>query len=533
MPQHWTAEDRRIGKLMADYWVNFARTGNPNGPGLPHWPALNASAPRIMSFASKSRAIPAPREDAFQAIDAYYARTRAARAKASSAGIILNIDISGNGPDQAASVPDIAIDPREPKHIVAVWRTVAMALEPNPTSRRLVCHLSVSRDGGVSFTSEVIDWNMPETPICNAPYVDFGANGELFIGATLVEKGPLNPPQGYHAFGRAVIRKSADGGHIWAPTVGVIASDSLAKGKFAPDPSVPDVAKLTPWDGARGIVNRSNGDIYVAGGYPAPPGGDAHSQRFYSVSHDGGATWDDIRAMGSADWPQRWDGRIIAAPGKMALAYIAGAAPGTHKCLCVVFATSSDGGATLKRTLVTQVGHVDTLVHYPPLAADPGRPGAFAIALVSDDRAGLVIHTSSDDGATWTKTAPPSLPADVARVSRPAIAFTPGGTLVAMWRDQHADGSYDVYMAAAPDGAHFREPLRVSTASSRTPERLMSDYAVRGDFINVMKAGSDFMHAAWTDWRSTEEARVSYGRVPLSLLLDSAPDRHPANARQP
>ncbi|MHC1743240.1 MAG: carboxylesterase family protein [Syntrophobacteraceae bacterium] len=42
--------DRTLSRIMMDYWVNFARTGNPNGPGLPDWPAYASATDINLEF---------------------------------------------------------------------------------------------------------------------------------------------------------------------------------------------------------------------------------------------------------------------------------------------------------------------------------------------------------------------------------------------------------------------------------------------------------------------------------------------------
>ena len=53
----WRAEDRALSEQMMKYWSNFAKNGDPNGPGLPKWPKyVSADGWPVMFLSDKPEA---------------------------------------------------------------------------------------------------------------------------------------------------------------------------------------------------------------------------------------------------------------------------------------------------------------------------------------------------------------------------------------------------------------------------------------------------------------------------------------------
>jgi len=75
----WTSQDRKVAAAMSGYWVNFARTGDPNGSDLPAWPSFAAGTPRSLEFGDKLAAIATPQKAELDFFDAWFAKQRESR----------------------------------------------------------------------------------------------------------------------------------------------------------------------------------------------------------------------------------------------------------------------------------------------------------------------------------------------------------------------------------------------------------------------------------------------------------------------
>ena len=68
-PGHYDGADRRLADTMADAWVRFAKTGNPNGGALPNWPRFDAGHEVYLEFGDTVRTGTAYRDAALDFTD--------------------------------------------------------------------------------------------------------------------------------------------------------------------------------------------------------------------------------------------------------------------------------------------------------------------------------------------------------------------------------------------------------------------------------------------------------------------------------
>ncbi|MBO4719810.1 MAG: carboxylesterase family protein [Prevotella sp.] len=84
-------QEKKVGDLMQQYWVNFAKTMNPNGwgseshqvssDGMPNWPEFEDGKPTVMQFNNGASLITTPNQERIKVIGGFMEYVRSLSAK--------------------------------------------------------------------------------------------------------------------------------------------------------------------------------------------------------------------------------------------------------------------------------------------------------------------------------------------------------------------------------------------------------------------------------------------------------------------
>ncbi len=69
-------EDRKLSEMMGQYWTNFARSGDPNGPGLPKWPTTGPTEWMVMYLNANPEARPDPYRPRYVFLDSVWGKPK-------------------------------------------------------------------------------------------------------------------------------------------------------------------------------------------------------------------------------------------------------------------------------------------------------------------------------------------------------------------------------------------------------------------------------------------------------------------------
>jgi para-nitrobenzyl esterase len=75
-PWRWNVADRKVADEVSSYWANFAKSGNPNGPGLPSWPAFTNADNKVLYLGDPITVGAVANINSLNVFDAVYTKVR-------------------------------------------------------------------------------------------------------------------------------------------------------------------------------------------------------------------------------------------------------------------------------------------------------------------------------------------------------------------------------------------------------------------------------------------------------------------------
>jgi para-nitrobenzyl esterase len=78
-PWRQSTGDRKLADAISSYWVNFAKSGNPNGAGLPRWPEFTSTHNSVLYLNDPTSTNGVPNLNSLEVFDTVYAQIRSSR----------------------------------------------------------------------------------------------------------------------------------------------------------------------------------------------------------------------------------------------------------------------------------------------------------------------------------------------------------------------------------------------------------------------------------------------------------------------
>jgi hypothetical protein len=315
------------------------------------------------------------------------------------------------------------------------------------------------------------------------PMVTAGPDGTFYIGWDALHF--ANLPSAITDYGGIGASKSTDGGRSW--------SDPVLTGTTVDRPFMKvDLATGVVYEASSG---RAPGP--TASGDPTTPATGAADRHL--VSSKDGVHWTKPEPFGGVTGTMAQMG---AAHGIVATAFKtterSNALCGTAPTPCTIFQTTTDAGTNWSRQVLSIPS---TYTGNPLVAADPSKPGHFAIAVLTNSDTHFAVYQTPDSGKTWS--GPTIVTDDPGKTHYHGwMAYSPKGVLGVTWKTREASpggttlAPFNVFAVISKDGgATFSRPLKINSAQYQAPDS--RPFAESGDCCSYLAMSADDLFVAY------------------------------------